>query len=267
MAFWGCSFSFRGVSCRDYGLMIYNIGSGGDAENMFASTVSIEEELVGSHWKPYFVGVRYQEKLRVSFTFGVDQDRLDARSFLSRREASEIAAWLTGHDDYGQLRINQEDMLDYHYKCMCTSLTLLQPDGAPWAFRAEFTCDSPYAYLRETAATYSVSGTASAVYDCRTSHNGYISPNVSISLSSGGSFSIANAADAGRVMTFSNVPASVSRIDIDCDKCIITNDQDLNLYENFNFQFLRLRRGENNLTFSGNGAVTISGEFPINIGG
>lgn len=92
-------------------------------------------------------------------------------------------------------------------------------------------------------------------------------PQLEIELSSGGNFSIINQSDNNRTFSFKSVPSSVKKINVDNDRCIITNDQDLNIYPYFNFRFLKLIKGENRLKVSGKGILRIICEFPVNVGG
>ena len=42
MAFYGCEFSFNGISCTEYGLMMYDFGTKSDTSN----TLSVNSEIV-----------------------------------------------------------------------------------------------------------------------------------------------------------------------------------------------------------------------------
>ena len=125
MAFWGKAFVFNDFPCEEFGLMLYDIGNETQGEGTFASTVSIVEEVVGARWKPWFYGVRYEKKLQMDIIFGVDERRLDKEKYLDRYEIDEIASWLTGHDKYLWLEIEQEDMEYVRYHCMISELSIV----------------------------------------------------------------------------------------------------------------------------------------------
>ena len=97
--------------------------------------------------------------------------------------------------------------------------------------------------------------------------NGYYYPEIEIEMPTGGDFSIINDTDGGRISGFSSVPESVTKIHVDNDHCLITNNQDLNIYPYFNMKFFRLKRGYNNLRVTGNGVLRLICEFPVNPGG
>ena len=75
MAFHGKTFVFNSVPCEAYELELYNIGSTGQGGGEFASIVSVEEEVVGNRWKPYFYGTKYEEKLELEMA-GICKDAI-----------------------------------------------------------------------------------------------------------------------------------------------------------------------------------------------
>lgn len=268
MSFFGRAFEFDSTPCEKFELMMYDIGNQ-DTDISIAGVHSIEDESIGDKWKPYFYGTKPGEKLEFDITFGVNQRRIDAGKFLDRWEVEEISAWLTGHTGYKWLYIDQPDMDPFGYRCMITKLDTTQYGAIPWAFKAHVTCDSPYAYLSTRTTTATLNGSETTIQLINESSlNGFYKPNISFERTGGSAFSIKNAQDNDMGPEFTDIPGSVSTIEIDNEHCVITNDQGLNLYDaGFNFQFLRLARGLNTLTATGTGVLTITCEFPVNVGG
>lgn len=266
MGFFGNTFVYNGISCEAFDLMLYDIGGGGDDESDFASPVTIEEETVGSRWRPFFYGVRHEGKLTFELTFGVKPRRVEAGKYLDRYELSEVATWLTGHKEYHYLDIQQEDLRFVRYKAIITDLSVVSFAQIPWALHATVECDSPYAYMYPEEYSVEADGSATLRIFNRSSLNDYYMPILTID-QNGGDFSIANSADPGRTFEFSGLPAGTGLITINNDNCLISCANGLNLYPYFNNRFLRLARGMNELSVSGNGTLTILCEFPINTGG
>ena len=266
MNFYGKTFYFNNIPCDAFDLMLYDIDGGGESEGEYASPVSIEEEAVGSRWKPYFYGVKYEERLTFDITFGVNTSRIDENRLLDRYETTAIADWLTGHDHYINLDIEQEDMKFVRYKAIITKLEMVTFGQIPYALKATVECDSPFAYMypEENTFTITTSGTAS-IYN-RSSLNGYYMPVITLS-QSGGTFSIVNTSDANREFKFTSLPGGTGLITVQNDNCLIKCANGLNLYPYFNNQFFRLVKGNNALTITGTGTLKIICEFPINIGG
>lgn len=176
MAFWGHSFTFNDIPCEDFELMIYDIDGTSQSTGKFSSGVTVIEDKVSAHWKPYFYGVKLDNKLKFTMVFGVNQKRVDENKFLDRYELEAIAAWLTGHNKYMWLEIQQEDLAYVRYKCIVTGLEMVEFGMLPWALRATIECDSPYAYLYPQTFEYTVNGEQTISFYNESSHNGYYMP-------------------------------------------------------------------------------------------
>ena len=196
MAFWGRTFVFDGIPCEAYDLMMYDVGDSGDEDAELASTATIDEETVGHRRKPYFYGVKYENKLTFEIVFGVNQRRLDAGKYLDRYEIDAIAGWLTGHDGYKWLEIEQPDARLIRYNCMITGLSLIQYGKVQWALRAEVTCDGPYAYKHPEETSYTVNGETNVTFYNESKINGYYMPDIEIT-QTGGTFKIENMTAGG----------------------------------------------------------------------
>lgn len=266
MSFFGRSFVFNSVPCEAYELMMYDLGSAGQGGGEFASTVTIEEEVVGNRQKPYFYGVKYDKKLELELVFGVHQRRIDAQKYLDRYEIDQIANWLTGHSQYHWLEVEQHDMQLVRYNCICTGLNIVSYGNIPWALQAVFECDGPYGYMDEREFVYTVNGSSTISFFNESCSSDYYRPNITID-QTGGTFSITNVTDGNRMFKLEDYPAAVQHVYVDNDHCVLTNDQDINLYPFFNYNFFRLKKGYNTLNVVGNGTLRIRCAFPINTGG
>ena len=265
MSFYGKAFAFNSIPCEAYELMAYELGSS-DRGGEIASTVTIEEELVGNRQKPYFYGVKHEGKLEIDLVFGANQRRIDEGKYLDRYEIDAIANWLTGHDQYLWLEIEQPDLRMVHYHCICTSLEIVTYGNVPWSLQATFECDSPYGYMDSEEFTYNIYGTQEISFFNRSCANGYYYPEIEI-VQSGGTFKIVNETDGDREFALTGYPQAVQHVYVDNDHCIITNDQDLNLYPYFNNKFFRLKKGYNDLVVTGTGTLIIKCMFQVNTGG
>lgn len=267
MAFFGHSFLFNDTPCEAFDLMMYDIDGEEQGDTVFASVVSIQEEAVGSRYKPYFYGAKFEEKLEFDMVFGVNQSRINNEQYLDRYELDAVATWLTGRNGYDWLVIEQEDMTYARFRCMITELSVISYGQIPWALRARVVCDGPFAYMYPHCYKYDVDGELEFSFYNESSYNGYYYPLIQIDLAAGGDFELINETDGHRVFQFRNIPESVTHVSVDNDHYVITNDQDLNLYPNFNYNFFRLKRGYNKLHAKGPGVLSIICEFPVNPGG
>lgn len=269
MAFYGCEFLFDGKSCKEFGLMMYDIGSNSQRDVIFPSGGTIHEERVAGRYSSLFYGIEQNEALTFTLIFGANHHSIDAHSHLDRWDIESIAAWLTGHSTLRWLEIVQPDMETVRYKCIISELQTISYGNEPWAFSCTVTCNSPFGYTYPYR--YSLSGTSTIHLHNISTYNGYYKPKVVLTLPQGtGSKSVAlvNQSDGGREFAFTALPSSVRTIEIDNENQIIVDvTGGLNLYRYFNFKFFRLVRGDNLLTLTGNCNAEIICEFPVNIGG
>jgi len=266
MAFYGCDFTFDGISASSKGLMLYNFGGTGQ-DDVDLSVGEIAEDRINRRYDSLLYGLVQNEPLEFTLVFGADPDDIDDGVFLTREKVNEIAKWLTGHQTWKVLTIDQEDMEDYHYRCMITGLRLLTDGSYPWAFSCRVTCDSPFAYKAASVTTQTLTGTAKNFTIENTSVlNGYYYPVITMTGNTGTSLAIINSSDSGRSCSLTGMPTGSQDITIDCRNCVITSSAGYNLYPYFSRNFLRLVPGTNNLTATGTGTLAITCEFPVNIG-
>lgn len=258
-------FTFAGESSLMYGLMVYDLGGRGQDDISFGNTAEIAETRINNRIQPIHFGVNYHTKpLEFKLIFG-------AQRALDRYELENISFWLTGHQNYQWLSISQSDMELVQFRCLVTQLTPISHGWLPVAFEATVTCDCPYAYGYPFEFQYTISGDTDIVFRNESTVREYLKPVLTYSsLSTRGinDLSIVNHSDHDREFLIRDLPASDCSIMIDNNNGII---QDLvsrtNLYDGFNLNFFRLIPGDNNLTISGNGVLTISGRFLYNVAG
>ena len=269
MAFYGSEFVFDGKSCKEFGLMLYDVGSDSQGDVKFQSVGKAQEDSIAGRYSSFFYGLEQNQSLSFTLIFGVNTDSIDHGESLNRFEIEEIASWLTGHNTRKWLQIVQPDMEGFRYKCIISELKLITHGSLPWAFSCTVTCDSPFAYTYPEVYKYDISdnGASLRIFN-RSTYNGYYKPTVSIKISGGGSVSITNKSDNDRMLSFSDLPSSSLDITIDNENQIITEKNlGLSMYPYFNYNFLRLKRGDNLLQFEGKCSIEIVCEFPVNVGG
>lgn len=255
-------FTFAGVSCLQYGLMIYDIGNNTQSAVSFGNTANIVEARTVNRIRPIHYGVNYHEDpLEFTLVFG-SQEPLD------RFEMEAISMWLTGHQQYQWLSIDQPDLDHVQFRCLCTELTPIFNGWLPVAFEAHFRCDCPYAYGHIFQKTYEINGETDIVFRNEGSAREYLRPTLTIITASGTTeFSIVNHSDGDRELAFTDLPAASSTIQMDNENGIVTELTGVDMYSRFNLNFFRLLPGDNSLTVTGNGEIVISGRFLHNVGG
>ena len=266
MSFYGTSFSVNGISCTQYGLMLYDFGSTTQGNSKFAS-VEISEDRLLQRDESLFYGVRYTDPLELTLVFGAGEYSGGHKEPLDRLEIEAISSWLRGEGKYQIFRIDQPDLAGIYYRGIVTDLEVLEVGMMPWAFKCQVKCDSPYAHTDPITYQFEISGSLkTSVYSRSASLHPYF-PVMNVTITSGDSFSIVNHSDHDRQFMLSGLPTASGTIQIDGSRGIILSSSGLNLYPYFNWNFPRLIRGNNDLTIAGSGLLSLTCAFPADVGG
>lgn len=165
-------FTFAGESCFQYGLMIYDFDGKGQDNVSFGNKASIIEKRINNRVQPIHFGVNYhKEPLQFKLVFGAEMP-------LDRYELESISMWLTGHQDYQWLSIDQPDLEHVQFRCLITSLTPLAHGWLPVAFEATVVCDCPYAYGYPFSETYTINGETDILFRNEGSAPEYLTPTL-----------------------------------------------------------------------------------------
>lgn len=255
-------FSFAGESSLMYGLMVYDFGGTGQNNVGFGNSASIVETRLNNRIQPVHFGVNYHSSpLEFKLVFGSDRA-------LDRYELENISFWLTGHQEYQWLSIDQPDLERVQFRCLITSLTPLAHGWLPVAFEATVRCDCPYAYGFPFEKSYQINGATRLLFRNESSMREYLKPVISFRPNSGvAELKIVNKNDNDRAFVLSGLSSDMY-IMIDNNNGIIQEmTSGYNLYDGFNLNFFRLVHGDNILDVTGNGVLTISGRFLYNVAG
>ncbi len=241
--------------------MLYDFGGTGQDSVPFGNKASIIETRTNNRIKPIHFGVNYHKTpLQFKLVFG-------SLNPLDRYEMENVSMWLTGHQNYQWLSICQPDLERVEFRCLITQLTPLHHGWLPYAFEAAVTCDCPYAYGLPFEYQYNINGATPILFRNDSSVHEYIKPMLAYQPVSGNTLSIMNHNDNDREFKLTGLPPSVNVL-VDNNNGILTDTANkINLYSGFNLNFFRLVHGDNHLTVTGKGTLTISGRLLYNVAG
>lgn len=255
-------FTFAGQSSAMYGVMLYDFNGTGQGAVSFGNKASVVESRTTGRVRPLHFGVNYHDKpLEFKLVFG-------ALEPIDRYQMEDIAMWLTGHQDYQWLTIDQPDLDRVTYHCLITELRPLHHGWLPVAFEANVLCDCPYAYGFPFHYQYQASeeGVNTVIRNDGSARE-YIRPKLTYRPVNGGSLSIVNHSDGDREFRIDDIPTGELNIVIDNENGIIQETTaGHNLYDGFNLNFFRLVHGDNQLTIKGSGAISVDGRLLYNVG-
>ena len=256
-------FSFAGISSLMFDLMLYDIDGNGQENVPFGNRAEIVGTRTMNRIHPLHFGVNYHaEPLQFKLVFGCDHA-------IDRYDMENISFWLTGHQDYQWLSIDQPDMAMVQFRCLITELTPLSFGWLPVAFEAQVICDCPYAYGFPFSKSYNVNGSSNILFRNESSMREHFRPDL-VFIPSGASTSltIVNHSDNDRTFQLDGIPSADCRVVVDNRNGILQDTKHgHNLYPGFNLNFFRLVHGDNQLEVTGDGQLTISGRFLHNVAG
>lgn len=254
-------FTYAGMPASMFSMYVADMSSNKHTANSFGNKANLVEKRLANRIAPIHYGVRYNDSpLSFTLIFGADHK-------LDRYEMQAVSKWLTGYQDYQWLSIDQPDMEHIQFRCLIQELTPIHLSWAPMAFEAKIICDCPYGYSYPFEKTYQISGTTTVRFYNDSSCMEQLRPEMLVNLSAGNtSFGVKNLT-TGDEMMFTGLPGSVLTIRIDNENQVITEEvSGYDLYDYFNFGFLGLDPGDNELVFTGSGSVTLKGRYLYNVG-
>ena len=244
-------FTYDGVFSGQYGLQIADFTgfTPESVEENDAFSPSLSVLKVPSLIRFYHGGLEYDSPPTCNFT-------VVSTGVIPIELRAEILSWLIGRKQFKPLKFHNDDWEDFDYYCVFTSSSTIYVNGECHGFRLTGNFDSPFARGVPTVVT-TTSGTHTLSIENKSDIlDQYVYPKVQFT---GSGISIINTTDSPtRAFTFSGL-ASNETLVVDCETKTITSNfggEKLSKFTSKNW--LRLRKGINNLQITSSGNVTIT---------
>lgn len=248
-------FTYDGTYSGDYGLQIadFNVNS---VEENEAFSPSLSTIKVPSSLRAYHGGISYDNTLSCEFSVISEVEIPPATRSL-------ILSWLVGRKEFKSLKFHNTNWEEFDYYCVFTNSSTIYINGVCHGFRLTATFDSPFARGKATTAT-TTAGTHTIIIDNKSDiRDGYTYPKIEFT----GNITVTNTTDDNnRQFKFENVGNSET-ITVDNEMKTITSTASGEKLSNFTSKnWLRLRKGINQLTVVSSGNVTITCPYYAMIG-
>lgn len=240
-------FTYDGVYSGNYGLKIASMNREYvETTTAFAPTLSLAK---GAKSKRFFYsGIDYEDSPEFQFSVFSEEKIGD----LQRRE---ILSWLTGRNQFKKLYIHQEEYNDVYFNCIFKNVDIIYVGGDCHGFALTAKFDSNYCYGRPITITKTLTGgtpLSVSVYNNSDVVDDYVYPTLTFK----GDISIKNQTDNGRITKYQDAEPNET-ITIDNELKIVSSTIGGDKLSNFNMNWLRFKKGANNLEITGTGQVTI----------
>ena len=250
------SFHYDGKWSADFGLRIANVNGNNIVED---DAISVQPSLSKASGSVRFFhgGITYDSPPTCEFSVISEME-------LVAEIRSSILSWLIGKNGFKQLKFDNGDNSSFTYYCVFTSAKTIYINGRCRGFRLTAQFDSPYARGASTSVTTSAGTHTVTICNKSNVIDGYVYPIVTFS---GSSVDIVNNTDdSGRHFLFNGLESSES-VTVDNESRIITSTHAGEKLSNFKSKnWLRLRPGNNSLTITSAGSVTITCPYYAMIG-
>lgn len=247
-------FRYDGQWSGDYGLQIVDFDNNSVKEtDAFSPTLSLQK--TSGSLRFFHGGVEYDSAPTCEFS-------VLSQNELTGDMRSSILAWLVGRKQFKPMQFEDGDNDEFTYYCVFTSAKTIWINGRCHGFRLTAQFDSPYA--RGTATTLTVGAGTHNVSILNKSDivDDYVYPIITFT----GSIDVVNKTDdPQRHFTFTGIGAGeVVTVDNEVKHISSSIASGLNNFRSK--QWLRLRKGVNELAIVANGDVTITCPYYALIG-
>lgn len=234
-------FEFDGRLLSDYNCMICSFDANDGVTTISAGSVITFNKASRNFGKLHsLTGIQYDTCIEATFDICKDPDLDDSRYFTDD-EYRDLMRWLNRGDGYQVFHLIGEPNDDVCYYNANFNVEKILVADRICGLRLTMDTDRPYGYGEELAEVLSV--TASAVgteYIVRNLSDdiGDIIPTLRITCADSGDFEIRNLTTSDRVIVTDCIPGEI--ITFDPDTLLLTSSRGRNLWDCFNYEFLKL---------------------------
>lgn len=247
-------FSFDGVSCDEFGLIMVNVGGGEMTRQIgLQRSLSLSENSYGKF--------SFDEISTETPTFTITllkcSKNYDPQP-ITQEEIFKINNWLFKTKEFKPF-ISQDNPSIVYYG-MFVGGNLWQNENNEGYLEVQFQLNAPHAYGVMQKIAKQVSGEKEFSIICKDNVNGYSLPDFEFHLQDGETeFKVENLT-TGQVMSYSNLDSKSRKgylYNEGCQHTVSLIDSTINMRPKSNGNFLKLKYGNNNIKITGNGTFII----------
>jgi hypothetical protein len=217
-------------------------------------------------------GIRYDygAKYNNVATINITMINFDGSDF-TVNQFRDVARWLSGAQKSSWLDLYDGETIAYSFLCKCVNMQQYKIDARTIGVIVTFESVSPWAYSATQSITVTVDNRASAeegtpikIENLSDESYSYVYPNITFSSTSNGAFVLYN--HLIKEYTIVNNIKAGEIITLNSNQIIYSSNSSRVFGDDFNFVWPKLIYGNNTLSASGQGTLTISYRYPVKIG-
>lgn len=242
-------FTFDGIHSSTPSLFLIRTGgSSGLFPRPYVTSCNINEDYPNDAFSPYFFNVQHQPP-----TFTLSFSTLSNN--MNSQKLKSLASWLF-QDTYKSF-ISDDDPYKTYYLISTGEVNFETNGNNEGYFTVQFRSKFPYALMPESTTTYNSSP---FTIDNESNISEYYLPEFEFTATSS-TFQLTNTSDGSRVTQITGLDVG-EVVNVDGRKTRIISSVEPR-FDTFNNNWLRLKQGENTLSFSGTDSITFKTIFPI----
>ena len=244
--FYATTFTYNGVSCKDFDLTLCASDKGLMKNDNAIGSVNYVTDKTSSMNYNYLLGAQQNDVLEFEITMMTNLEK-------DREWVGQVMNWLTGYNEYKKLTFDQPDMEGIYFNCIVEDVKLVTVGNMPKGFTCKIKCDRGYALEEEKVYTYNISSSPHTFTHTNTSHgHGVTLPVVEVTTSSSNAtVSIVNASNNNWETKLTGLTSN-EVITMDSQHEIIKSSNGVRRLANFNNHWFELVEGDNRITVTGN---------------
>lgn len=244
-------FEYDGQYLSDYNFMICSFESSSGSEVVSAGSTITFNTVPRHRGKKYsLTGTQYDECIQSKFTIA-KKVCLDEDMMITKDEYRDLMRWLNRHEFLKfQILDESEDFIEPCYFNASFNVEKRLINGKLYGLDLTLETDKPFGYGEERVITLDMKAGEEYIVVDTSDEIGHIYPDLTIKCNAGGELKLTNltfSTDIGRDYMSIKDCKQTETITVYGDTFIIeTDSKEHNLYDSFNFNFLRIENAYNN---------------------
>lgn len=225
----------------DYGLILADFDTDGNLDESLSIDTSTIEEFIGNNPVPVYLGDRYTEKLKPTFTVIKDPGIWNNETTFYEKDCRALLRMLTGINGYQWMKVYSfNDSEDIWFRAKIINVSYKKLDGKVVGLIFNMECDSFYGWsVENTIYIHANAGKPFYIFNNTDDLQNFVYPVVAITSPNGGTIHIENKTE-NWITEIDNVSVN-EKITIDSKYEIITSNMSHDLLLNdFNLGWPRL---------------------------
>lgn len=250
-------FTYNGVFSAKYGLKISSLDGEASTQTITRYSPTISTTKSKNMKRFYISNEDIGETPEFEFTITSDV-------FISNIVKRDVVSWLSSGVGFEKLIIHKPEAEEFYYLCKFTNIREMQVSGQCVGFKITALFDSPYQYGKDTILTIPEGEYVDAKFTILNKSefdDDYVYPQLEFTINSNNTLSIVTDSEGNREFYFTGLEDGTT-VSVDNELKII----DGTTIDLFNKNWLRLKKGKNELTVTFNGSMTIRCPQIVNIG-